>query len=169
MRVLVTGGCGFIGSAAVRFLVSTGLNIDKLTYAGDLRTVAAAAGLPNYPFEKMDILDQEGIAGCFRQFAPHAVFHLAAETHVDRSIDSPSKFMETNIHGSFAMLQIALASGAISIRPRKSAFGLFMYRQMKFMAVLVTKAFSRNPRPIDRTRPIRRARQRAIIWHEHGM
>ena len=76
---------------------------------GDLRTVAAAAGLPNYPFEKMDILDQEGIAGCFRQFAPHAVFHLAAETHVDRSIDSPSKFMETNIHGSFAMLQIALA------------------------------------------------------------
>jgi dTDP-glucose 4,6-dehydratase len=76
---------------------------------GDLRTVAAAAGLPNYHFEKMDILDQEGIAGCFRQFAPHAVFHLAAETHVDRSIDSPWKFMETNIHGSFAMLQIALA------------------------------------------------------------
>src|SRR6476620_3025399 len=57
----------------------------------------------------MDILDQEGIAGCFRQFAPHAVFHLAAETHVDRSIDSPSKFMETNIHGSFTMLQTALA------------------------------------------------------------
>jgi dTDP-glucose 4,6-dehydratase len=105
MRVLVTGG--FIGSAAVRFLVSTGhevLNINKSTYAGDLRTVAAAAGLPNYHFEKMDILDQEGIAACFRQFAPHAVFHLAAETHVDRSIDSPSKFMETNIHGSFAML-----------------------------------------------------------------
>jgi dTDP-glucose 4,6-dehydratase len=110
MRVLVTGG--FIGSAAVRFLVSTGhevLNINKSTYAGDLRTVAAAAGLPNYHFEKMDILDQEGIAACFRQFAPHAVFHLAAETHVDRAIDSPSKFMETNIHGSFAMLQIALA------------------------------------------------------------
>ena len=77
MRVLVTGGCGLIGSAAVRFLVSTGhevLNIHKLTYAGDLRTVAAVAGSPNYRFEKMDILDQEGIASCFRQFAPTRFF-----------------------------------------------------------------------------------------------
>jgi dTDP-glucose 4,6-dehydratase len=112
MRVLITGGCGFIGSAAVRYLVEAGhevLNIDKLTYAGDLRTVAAVAGSPNYHFEKLDILDQGGVATCFRDFAPQAVFHLAAETHVDRSIDGPSKFIETNIIGTFGMLQSALA------------------------------------------------------------
>jgi dTDP-glucose 4,6-dehydratase len=111
MRFLVTGGCGFIGSAAARILVSAGhqvLNIDKLTYAGDLRTVAAVAGSPNYRFEKMDILDQGGIAASFRDFAPQAVLHLAAETHVDRSIDDPGKFIDTNIHGTFAMLQAAL-------------------------------------------------------------
>jgi dTDP-glucose 4,6-dehydratase len=111
MRFLVTGGCGFIGSAAVRILVGAGhqvFNIDKLTYAGDLRTVAAVAGSPNYRFERMDILDQEGIGASFRDFAPQAVFHLAAETHVDRSIDDPAKFIETNIHGTFVMLQAAL-------------------------------------------------------------
>ena len=73
MRVLVTGGCGFIGSAAVKILVGAGhqvLNIDKLTYAGDLRTVAAVVGSPNYRFQKMDILDQSGIAASFRDFAP---------------------------------------------------------------------------------------------------
>jgi dTDP-glucose 4,6-dehydratase len=112
MRVLVTGGCGFIGSAAVRILVGAGhevLNIDKLTYAGDTRAVAAVAGLPTYHFEKMDILDRERVAGSFRDFAPQAVFHLAAETHVDRSIDAPEKFMETNFKGTFVMLQAALA------------------------------------------------------------
>jgi dTDP-glucose 4,6-dehydratase len=110
-RVLITGGCGFIGSAALRILVGAGhqvLNIDKFTYAGDLRTVAAVAGSPNYRFQKMDILDQRGIAASFRDFAPQAVFHLAAGTHVDRSIDDPGKFIDTNIHGTFVMLQTAL-------------------------------------------------------------
>jgi dTDP-glucose 4,6-dehydratase len=111
MRFLVTGGCGFIGSAAVRILVNAGhqvLNIDKLTYAGDVRTVAGVARSPNYRFEKMDVLDQRGIAASFRDFAPQAVLHLAAETHVDRSIDDPGKFIDTNIHGTFVMLQTAL-------------------------------------------------------------
>jgi dTDP-glucose 4,6-dehydratase len=112
MKVLVTGGCGFIGSAAVRILVGAGhqvLNIDKLTYAGDLRTVAAVTGSSNYRFEKMDIIDQSGIAASFSDFAPQAVFHFAAETHVDRSIDAPAQFVETNIHGTFVMLQSALS------------------------------------------------------------
>jgi dTDP-glucose 4,6-dehydratase len=111
MRVLVTGGCGFVGSAAIRILVGAGhqvLNIDKLTYAGDTRAVAAVAASPTYRFEKMDILDREGVTGSFRDFAPQAVFHLAAETHVDRSIDGPEKFIETNFNGTFAMLQSAL-------------------------------------------------------------
>jgi dTDP-glucose 4,6-dehydratase len=111
MRVLITGGCGFIGSAAVRDLVEAGhqvLNIDKLTYAGDLRTVSTVASLPNYRFEKLDILDQGRLATLFADFAPDAVFHLAAESHVDRSIDDPSVFIDTNVRGTFVMLQTAL-------------------------------------------------------------
>src|ERR1700756_1556814 len=100
MRVLLTGGCGFVGSAAVRILVRNGhqvLNVDKLTYAGDRRTVAEVAGSPNYSFEKLDICNQSGVKAAFRDFEPHAVFHFAAETHVDRSIDCPWQFIETNI------------------------------------------------------------------------
>jgi dTDP-glucose 4,6-dehydratase len=112
MRALITGGCGFIGSAAVRHLVKHGhqvLNIDKLTYAGDLRTVTEAAPSSNYSFEKLDICDQSGVTGAFRDFSPQAVFHFAAETHVDRSIDRPLQFIETNIQGTFVLLQAALA------------------------------------------------------------
>lgn len=84
------------------------LNLDKLTYAGDLRTVAALANSPNYHFKKLDICDQRNVAKSFADFAPQAVFHLAAETHVDRSIDDPSTFISTNFCGTFAMLQAAL-------------------------------------------------------------
>src|SRR5271166_4321008 len=111
MRILVTGGCGFIGSAAVRMLVNANhqvLNIDKLTYAGDLRTVAAVANAPNYRFEKLDICDRLNIARSFSGFAPQAVLHLAAETHVDRSIDDATAFIDTNLRGTFVMLQAAL-------------------------------------------------------------
>lgn len=111
MRLLITGGCGFIGSAAVRALVQAGhevLNIDKLTYAGDVRNVVAVADFPNYRFERRDISDQDGVSALFKAFAPDAVWHLAAETHVDRSIDDPAKFVDTNVAGTLAMLQCAL-------------------------------------------------------------
>ena len=85
------------------------LNIDKLTYAGDPRTVAPVAGSSNYRFEKTDILDQRSLANLFADFAPDSVFHLAAETHVDRSIDDPGVFIDTNLHGTFVMLQTALS------------------------------------------------------------
>lgn len=112
MKALVTGGCGFIGSALVRRLVEAGhsvLNIDKLTYAGDLRTVAAVAGRPNYQFNRSDITDQAAVVEAFRSFQPDAVFHLAAESHVDRSIDAPGAFVETNLHGTYVMLHAAIA------------------------------------------------------------
>jgi dTDP-glucose 4,6-dehydratase len=111
MRILVTGGCGFIGSAMVRILVNAGhqvLNVDKLTYAGNLCAVAAVADSPGHRFTQLDILDQSGMATAFKDFAPDAVFHLAAESHVDRSIDGPSVFIDTNLRGTFVMLQTAL-------------------------------------------------------------
>jgi dTDP-glucose 4,6-dehydratase len=125
MKVLITGGCGFIGSAGVRILVDAGhhvLNIDNLTYAGDLRAVASVAGSPGYRFEKMDILDRDGIVRCFREFAPQAVFHLAAETHVDRSIDAPAQFIETNVNGTFVMLHTALAYWSHLEKEQKARF-----------------------------------------------
>ncbi|MGD9980984.1 MAG: dTDP-glucose 4,6-dehydratase [Hyphomonadaceae bacterium] len=111
-RVLVTGGAGFIGSALVRRLVVDGhavLNVDKLTYAGDLRTVAACEGRPNYAFAEADISDADAMRDAFAEFQPTRVIHLAAESHVDRSIDGPGAFIDTNIVGTYVLLDAALA------------------------------------------------------------
>lgn len=111
MRVIITGGAGFIGSAMVRRLVSEGaavLNIDKLTYAGDLRAVAGCEANDNYQFLQADVVDAESMTAAFRDFQPTAVIHLAAESHVDRSIDGPADFLNTNIVGTYVMLEAAL-------------------------------------------------------------
>lgn len=112
MRLIITGGAGFIGSAAVRRFISEGaavLNIDKLTYAGDLRAVAGCEANPGYQFLQADIVDAEAMAAAFRDFQPTAVIHLAAESHVDRSIDGPADFLTTNIIGTYVMLEAALS------------------------------------------------------------
>ncbi|MDQ7019624.1 MAG: dTDP-glucose 4,6-dehydratase [Robiginitomaculum sp.] len=111
MKYLVTGGAGFIGSAAVRHLVKAGhhvLNIDKLTYAGDPRTIADVADAPGYTFLRADIADAGAMGRAFMDFAPDVVLHLAAESHVDRSIDGPGAFIDTNIRGTFVLLDAAL-------------------------------------------------------------
>jgi dTDP-glucose 4,6-dehydratase len=111
MRLLVTGGAGFIGSAVVRRAVGEGwhvTNLDALTYAGDPRTVESAAGAPNYAFVHADICDAEAVAKAFETARPDAVIHLAAESHVDRSIDGPAEFLRTNIDGTACMLEAAL-------------------------------------------------------------
>ena len=110
MTYLVTGGAGFIGSAVVRRLARAGhrvVNLDKLTYAGNLDSVAEVSTLPNYAFERVDICDAEAVRRVFEQHRPRAVMHLAAESHVDRSIDGPGEFIATNVVGTFTMLQEA--------------------------------------------------------------
>ena len=110
MRILVTGGAGFIGSNLVRLLVSRGhqvLNIDLLTYAGNPQSLADLAGNPNHRLLQADICDAEAMRTAFAAFQPDWVMHLAAESHVDRSIDGPGAFIQTNIVGTYTLLQAA--------------------------------------------------------------
>ena len=110
MNILVTGGAGFIGSAVVRLAIARGhsvVNADALTYAACLDNLASVANHPNYVLEKVDIRDRAGLDRVFSKHAPDAVMHLAAESHVDRSIDGPADFIETNVNGTFNLLEVA--------------------------------------------------------------
>jgi dTDP-glucose 4,6-dehydratase len=110
MKILVTGGAGFIGSNLVHLLVAKGhqvLNVDKLTYAGNPRSLADLEGNPNHQLLQADICDAEAMRKAFADFQPDWVMHLAAESHVDRSIDGPGEFIQTNIVGTYVLLQTA--------------------------------------------------------------
>jgi dTDP-glucose 4,6-dehydratase len=113
MKILVSGGCGFIGSNLVRHLLATPghqvLNVDKLTYAGNPHSLADLTGDPRYRFSQTDICDADATSALFTEYQPDWVMHLAAESHVDRSIDGPGAFIHTNIVGTFNLLQGARA------------------------------------------------------------
>ena len=109
VKILVTGGAGFIGSAVIRHLISktqhSVVNVDCLTYAGNLSTLDHVSSNPRYSFEKVNICDTAAVQGVFERHRPLAVMHLAAESHVDRSIDGPSAFIQTNVVGTYTMLE----------------------------------------------------------------
>ena len=110
MKILVTGGAGFIGSAVIRDAISRGydiVNVDSLTYAANLENLAAVSNNSAYVFEQIDICNKEALADCLARTQPDAIMHLAAESHVDRSIDGPGKFIHTNITGTFNLLDVS--------------------------------------------------------------
>ena len=111
MRILVTGGAGFIGSAVIRHIIENThhhvLNVDKLTYAGNLESLRSIEKSERYQFSQIDICDQVELEKVFTEFQPDVVMHLAAESHVDRSIDGPAAFIQTNIVGTYSLLEAA--------------------------------------------------------------
>lgn len=126
MKILVTGGAGFIGSAMIRHIIQNTqdsvVNLDKLTYAGNLESLVEVANSSRYEFEQVDICDKSELVRVFAEHQPDAVMHLAAESHVDRSIDGPAAFIETNIIGTYTLLEAARAYWNALDAERKQAF-----------------------------------------------
>lgn len=125
MKLLVTGGAGFIGSAVVRLAISRGhevFNLDALTYAACLENLALVKNSPLYRFAQIDIRNRAALDQAFSDFQPDAIMHLAAESHVDRSIDGPSDFIETNINGTFNMLEASRTYWAKAGKPEQFRF-----------------------------------------------
>ena len=145
MKILVTGGAGFIGSAVIRHIINNTndsvVNLDKLTYAGNLENLTEVSNSARYAFEQVDICNRVELDRVFSQYQPDAVMHLAAESHVDRSIDGPAAFIETNIVGTYTLLEAARNYWHKLKEPRKSGF--------RFHHISTDEVFGDLPHPDD--------------------
>lgn len=145
MKILVTGGAGFIGSAVVRHIINNTqdsvVNVDKLTYAGNLESLADVSDSERYVFEHADICDAAAMARIFAQHQPDAVMHLAAESHVDRSITGPAAFIETNIVGTYVLWKRLAITGLLLMATRKiaSVFIIFLLTKSMVICLILTK------------------------------
>ena len=126
LKILVTGGAGFIGSAVIRHIIQNTqdsvVNLDKLTYPGNLESLISVSDSERYVFEQVDICNREELDRVLNQHQPDAVMHLAAESHVDRSIDGPAEFIQTNIVGTYTLLEATRAYWNALDSERKQAF-----------------------------------------------
>lgn len=126
MKIIVTGGAGFIGSAVIRHIINSTnnivLNVDKLTYAGNLESLVDVENNPRYSFKQIDICDADAVVQAFDDFQPDLIMHLAAESHVDRSIDGPAEFINTNIVGTYTLLEAARKYWQALEEEKKSTF-----------------------------------------------
>lgn len=145
MKILVTGGAGFIGSAVIRQIIEHSqdsvINVDKLTYAGNLDSLVQVSSNSRYSFAQVDICDRAALDQVFAQHQPDAVMHLAAESHVDRSIDGPAEFIQTNIVGTYQLLEAARAYWNILDAERKQAF--------RFHHISTDEVYGDLPHPND--------------------
>lgn len=173
MKILVTGGAGFIGSALCRYLIAstpaTVLNIDKLTYAANLHSLDPIKSDARYGFLQADICDRAAMDAAFAQFAPDAVMHLAAESHVDRSITGSSAFIETNINGTYTLLEAARAYWSALPVERQTSFRFLHISTDEVYGSLGGDGLFREDTPYDPSSPYSASKAASdhlvLAWH----
>src|SRR5690554_2627001 len=145
MKFLITGGAGFIGSAVIRHIINNTndivINVDKLTYAGNLESLTEVSNNSRYTFEHVDICNPAELQRVFKQHQPDVVMHLAAESHVDRSIDGPAEFIQTNIVGTYTLLEAARSYWNALDNQKKQAF--------RFHHISTDEVYGDLPHPAD--------------------
>ncbi len=178
MRIVVTGGAGFIGSALVRHLLNDSGHevhvLDKLTYASTLTSLESVSNDPRYSFTQADICDAPAVRSLFERVDPDVVVHLAAESHVDRSIDGPGAFIETNIVGSYTLLQAARAHWEGLPEPRKSRFRFHHVSTDEVFGALGDEGLFTEETPYDPRSPYSASKAASdhlvrAWWHTYGL